>query len=219
MYCCDRFNLNDPHDGLYAISERCRKSILHSRIDQIKRLLKDKGTNVDHVPELDLLKIIEANADEKFFYEIFHNDKGLSLFNICSFSTHSLDELMWAHYADNFRGVCLEFDFNEDTEISNLFNRIVYTDDMPEVDNLVREEFLKAYSTKRKKWEYECEYRLITDGRQFVPFQPLSLKRILFGPRVPKLKIETVKKLCHHLDLQHVKFDKVDVKVNGVVVL
>jgi hypothetical protein len=73
--------------------------------------------------------------------------------------------LMWAHYADNHRGVCLEFDTRDEVmcfplrvEYSAQFPVMrAYTTDL--VDNLV------PLLSKSDVWAYEREYRLIAQER------------------------------------------------------
>lgn len=73
--------------------------------------------------------------------------------------------LMWAHYADNHRGVCLEFDLNN-TVLSGAL-RCDYLAAFP----LMRayddseEGALQALLAKGDAWSYEKEYRLIAQER------------------------------------------------------
>lgn len=77
-------------------------------------------------------------------------------------STKSDDILMWSHYADCHRGVCLEFDGNlslmahaHQVEYSRKRNPInAYTDSKEEA-------MTKALLTKSEQWSYEDEWRLI----------------------------------------------------------
>jgi hypothetical protein len=69
---------------------------------------------------------------------------------------------MWAHYADNHRGVCLGFDISGEKA-----TKIEYVPDLIELDDRVltddaynRKMTNIAQKTKSKHWEYEAEWRL-----------------------------------------------------------
>lgn len=112
------------------------------------------------------------------------------------FSSTWHDPLLWSHYADRHRGVCLAFDIN-----STLPKRMRYNAErLPElVPRLLRgsqaeqsEAIELLYSTKFKRWEYESEWRLFATrnaeeaegGIHFLPLEPqLKLKRVLLGVR------------------------------------
>jgi hypothetical protein len=79
--------------------------------------------------------------------------------------------LMWAHYADNHKGFCVGFDCsNPEAMPIGLAMQVEYVAERPQVNpltlyqedpgDLVRQCFL----IKSRHWEYEREWRLITDG-------------------------------------------------------
>jgi hypothetical protein len=85
------------------------------------------------------------------------------------------NELLWAYYASNHKGVCLRLDVNgvvsEDgeliTKISYIekpkyFNndKLCYIVDNPD-SNSIKKDMLSIYCTKHKKWDHEKEYRLL----------------------------------------------------------
>lgn len=74
-----------------------------------------------------------------------------------------LHQLMWAHYGDNHRGVCLEFDARADQLIGAY--RVYYSQDYPIVPVYADEDNanLVPIFTKAHVWEYEREYRLIAE--------------------------------------------------------
>lgn len=117
-----------------------------------------------------------------------------------SFSKSWSVPTMWAHYADNHRGVCLGFDLP-----MSLADKIDYVEDLFPMDFQVRTDTaynLKmvdfARKTKSKHWEYEEEWRFwysLTDsekleknltpkGAIFTKFnKDLILKEVIFGHR------------------------------------
>ena len=73
--------------------------------------------------------------------------------------------LMWAHYADHHRGICLEFDLRNDVLCGAL--RCEYQREFPLVKLYENsdESNLLILLAKGKSWEYEKEYRLISQER------------------------------------------------------
>lgn len=92
-----------------------------------------------------------------------------SAVGICSFSETNDNPVMWAHYADQFRGICIEYDFER--LLDNLgdgceFVRIVYNEKPHSValSNLQETELAKKIlSTKSHTWLYEREWRLFAE--------------------------------------------------------
>jgi hypothetical protein len=69
--------------------------------------------------------------------------------------------LMWAHYADNHRGICLEFSLRNDVMCGA--QRCEYLDKFPIIRVYSRSENdnLTILLAKANAWSYEKEYRLI----------------------------------------------------------
>jgi hypothetical protein len=73
--------------------------------------------------------------------------------------------LMWAHYADNHRGICLEFDLRNDVLSGAL--RCEYLPEFPlmRIYDSSEEANLLILLAKGNAWAYEQEYRLIAQER------------------------------------------------------
>jgi hypothetical protein len=87
---------------------------------------------------------------------------------ICCFSETPTNELMWAHYADQFRGLCIAYDFSNLRESlfeQAQFTRLFYSESQPQL-NLTRSDLdtsvRRVLSSKSQKWAYEREWRLFT---------------------------------------------------------
>ena len=81
-----------------------------------------------------------------------------------------LNELMWAHYADSHKGVCIKYHFpNSFTKfvhnsdgITCFFNDVIYSDsDISQYSNKDSINMKDAFFLKGKQWEYENELRLL----------------------------------------------------------
>ncbi len=90
-------------------------------------------------------------------------------FGITSFSTKNNDVKMWSHYADDCRGVVIGY--NVDLWVRHLIGtsiirQVNYADDLLSVMGpcVVNQENAYAFmSSKGAAWEYEREWRLITE--------------------------------------------------------
>lgn len=86
-------------------------------------------------------------------------------------TTKKDNTLMWSHYADKHRGICIEYDIGKIYEKDNLIiNKVNYK--MPiithksivdketlEIDNIKR--LIELFSIKSNEWKYEKEYRIL----------------------------------------------------------
>jgi hypothetical protein len=86
-------------------------------------------------------------------------------FKICSFSTkEALQEpLMWAHYANGFKGLAIEIE--ADNTIN--FHKVKYQNEFSQnndelaTKNLRLNKIIKIITHKTSNWEYESEFRCI----------------------------------------------------------
>jgi hypothetical protein len=79
-------------------------------------------------------------------------------YRIYCLSARPDSQLMWGHYADHHRGVCLEF--NVRTPDFSLAIQVDYNAAYPNF-SLADDKDLSPFHTKSSDWAYEQEYRLI----------------------------------------------------------
>ena len=109
-------------------------------------------------------------------------EEKINQYRILSLSANARSPLMWAHYANNYAGVCFEFEL--DINLNNI-HKVSYIDH--QFDTLYEpsdDEFYKAIEKslvfKSKNWSYEEEYRLITkENKQFL--DNIKLTGIIIG--------------------------------------
>ena len=79
---------------------------------------------------------------------------------------------MWAHYANNHRGLCVEYDLmNMNRELGFSAIPVIYSKDRTyfnSIENLKSEEyileiFIKSLTSKSPEWKYEKEWRIVRD--------------------------------------------------------
>jgi len=95
--------------------------------------------------------------------------------------------LMWSHYSDKHRGICLEFDAGH-AVIGNAW-QVQYNDVLPALDMLTTtdESIFRILVSKSSDWSYEGEYRVLArDGEApdvSPQFLPITNKDFLSLPR------------------------------------
>lgn len=102
------------------------------------------------------------------FTETLHSSTLITLQNagIFSFSARHLDLLMWPHYADNHRGICIRFEMQALLNSGQVPFPVVYSETRPTCDIILESnvEWLnKAALTKGRPWEYEEEWRIVVN--------------------------------------------------------
>ena len=144
-----------------------------------------------------LIKTVLSNPDKagniirKVIEESQSNNGFLCL------STKPNNVLMWAHYAEENKGCCLEYDLLADPEVFSHISKIQYD------DNTIIYNYLKykggptdSMFHKSKQWEYEDEYRVVWIGQHGVrKVKDNCLTRIIFGPKTSDESTAKVKEL------------------------
>jgi hypothetical protein len=146
-------------------------------------------------------------------------DDLLATMRVCCFSKSHDNLLLWAHYADSHRGLCLEYDITEE-QSKGQFMEVRYTDTLPVVEliprvppgspqagalaiNVSREGAI--FLTKGAAWAYEMECRTIvlakdrTSKGQLVA-SPGPLTAIYFGLRASPMVMSIISKLLPAAD-------------------
>lgn len=100
------------------------------------------------------------------------------------FSGSWKNPVLWGHYADKHRGLCLGFEVPD-----SILGKVEYQDSRLPVPRRFDEAFMrKLLFTKFKHWEYEQEYRVYTqleehvEGIYYSEFsEQLKLKKVIVG--------------------------------------
>lgn len=87
--------------------------------------------------------------------------------------------LMWSHYADGHRGICLQFSTCQEQLFGCTLDPVVYQELHPELatTDTIDHEWTRRYlTTKARDWSYEQEWRIFyhTPGLQVAPHEELS---------------------------------------------
>lgn len=111
-----------------------------------------------------------------------------SLGVVCYTECNVNNSLMWSHYGDNHRGICLAFEIDLSARLG--LHKVKYTKILPEINlthskTAIRDNFLTIATTKSDAWAYENEWRQIVTEKNIRIKYPVEIKQIFFGCRCP----------------------------------
>lgn len=154
----------------------------------------------------------------------FHGDfHSKNLPFVSCFSEVNNNILMWSHYANDHKGICLGFKAKKiqdkyilflDSRLPIDFSKVSYHEVMPPRFNMLHVEervkyILQALTTKFISWEYEKEWRMIVfrdefknenrkdDNRGSMKYDKNNLESITFGLKISRGDAESVCKILH----------------------
>lgn len=96
-----------------------------------------------------------------------------SRLKICCLTTDYTNKLMWSHYADSHKGICVEYDFSDSAVNKSQPLPVYYSHERPQFDwklagELTQEAkskgtacLMQALLTKDEDWSYEKEWRMV----------------------------------------------------------
>lgn len=126
--------------------------------------------------------------DPNSLREAIEDSKELGVFCLTEVND---DILMWSHYADQHKGLCIQFERSDQNFLGGeLCVPVVYPEDdrlpvLKPVDIPKRETFAGIATTKAKNWSYEREWRMISreKGNRIYPL-PGNITAVIFGKRM-----------------------------------
>lgn len=139
-------------------------------------------------------------------------------FRICSFTEIADNILMWSHYADYHKGLCLVFDTTKDPKCFGRGCGIIYSNKRPKYGLGQEVKLINPLTTKFIDWAYEQEFRIIKSPTEhqnnqsnLFAFKPEALTEIIFGAKAPLELYYEVRELCQENGLEHVRFSKMHI--------
>ena len=179
-------------EGAAAHAEKRALSEAQSQLAEIAHNATDPEYTVSKVEAEGLLLTSEVERELCRHYE-----RG-----VCCFSTTYANPLLWSHYGDQHRGLCIGFGLDRRPKPqprrvvyggsrsvpTSLLTRALVHEDQMAKEELDRDVLLR----KARGWGYEKEWRLIGDrGDQD---SPLLLREVTFGLRCPMSVVHAVTK-------------------------
>lgn len=104
---------------------------------------------------------------------------------VCSFAGNARNILMWAHYASNHSGVCMQFQMTADLSIFSRAISVEYSSVYPVVNYFddIQKSIIPTLYRKADEWKYEGERRIIHlhGANHFLAYQPSALTGLILG--------------------------------------
>jgi hypothetical protein len=173
---------NDPFDCRFPINTNFSDIKLDRCIDKLAE--KDELTLKQKT------EIRNRMQDATYKFKLTNAIKEVSQeFGIACFSKQSDNLLMWAHYANDHKGIVMKFDTFKDANFFMNSFPIDYVTNFRLFQKIVRCDFLKEKKvlgkfiaeTKSNDWLYEDEVRVMKQGCGFRPINKNAVSEIIFG--------------------------------------
>jgi hypothetical protein len=194
---------NDPYDCAPVFR-------LSPSREQFRAYLKDvareRGAGLARAERQQL--VTQGAKVSRLTYEralIAGNAERLAEIGICSLSEIGDDMLMWAHYADAHRGICLQFHVQPGDDYFDRALPVTYARDRPVITLPCRDMdaiIAPAFLTKADFWSYEREWRLIRPDRPpgWYRYPSGSLTAIILGARMTAEQRAGIDELAQSFD-------------------
>jgi len=184
----DFTNLISPSDFRYMIKVlKNQNEISKERLAELKKLEKE-------IPDQNALSEMSRAMNNRFR----DDRKNWGVFCMCE-SPKNL--LMWSHYADCHRGFCIQFVRSSENGLGNIEKTrpVAYSCEYPSPDPYSENGMEKIYDelffTKAKGWEYEKEWRMLTEeGDKEFPL-PGDISAMIFGLNMLEPQRNTIKNI------------------------
>jgi len=180
---------NDPFDC--QIVPNTNNSLLE--IENFLRQNSEEKLNENQIKNL----AIEAYSTPGKWKSIIEDtfDKIINKTGICCFTKNEKSLLMWSHYADSHKGVCLKFNILEDPDFFVYPLPVNYRDEYPDYNHLGDRRTLvnDIVLSKSNDWIYEQEIRVLKiNSNGLLNFKKNALVEIIFGCKTPSDKMEKI---------------------------
>lgn len=158
------------------------------------------------------------------------------------------NHLMWSHYTNSYKGICIEYDFTKLKNDIGLIDKVVYNKNRPLIkvkdlfggkiilrqnddgkivlddNNIADESYLISFLLKKQDiWNYEKEWRIVnaeekSDTFRFIPVP--FIKSITFGPKIDLICKYMLVDICKekNIDLYELVPSTVDYSLNRILI-
>lgn len=199
IYFSPASSFNDPFDlrpafSLQSTPDRQREDFL-----RMSRKFEPHLTEDERVAEADRVMATSMSAVDiggtTAVIQFIHSQFMSTNVGVFCVSTKPDDILMWSHYADSHRGICIEFDGM--LSLMAHAQKVQYSRDRVPINPYEDSQeamMRKALLSKSEQWSYECEWRLIRyqGGPGVVQFRPANLTGIIIGALASTSTVDTV---------------------------
>jgi len=178
---------NDAFEGQYTVSFDAPYAV---RVESIAAVLRNRGRSIQKA-QLEARSILKSGYREYLPAHTYQKVRETILHHVpvLSLSEKNDDKLLWAHYGDGHKGICIEFDLEEDPGFFEDARRVSYQDEVPTLNfhlDTPRQQSEKCCLTKWSHWSYEKEWRIadFKNGPKKKPIAPEAISSVILGCRI-----------------------------------
>lgn len=180
------FTMNEDDFKRVAYTEAAIERFVYFTHRDYKSIVKEiLYKNMDHNKKIsDALNILyDSDVDKKIIDEtknlILKYSSNIQAYNnrIACFTELNDSVLMWAHYGNNMKGMCLRFDTTKDPNLFKHLHKVRYS--KFRYDN----SGFNFYFVKSMDWSYEQEWRIVVDQEDEFVYTN-SIDAIIMGSRI-----------------------------------
>ena len=189
VYFAKRSELNDPHDANPRMVQFTKKSVeLEKFYQQLSNSFPTQEGKNDFISTYtpDSLRVF---MEEKIEFYVLH-------FGVVCFTDNLKNFPLWANYASNSSGLCLQFNVERDKELFTDLRPMKYIPE-PKLLNFnplsENENLTKLFFYKTSEWSFENEWRLLKVHRGKYYFNQHALEKIIIGYSAKPKFIKEVK--------------------------
>ncbi|WP_288695235.1 DUF2971 domain-containing protein [uncultured Brachyspira sp.] len=164
----------------------------------------------------------DKNESSNQFYNYL-----LERIKVACLTTHNDNTLMWSHYADKHKGICIEYDISQLQNNNNfILKKIDYNLSMLLFDlkneilldnNKSIKSIIDLFTVKSKEWEYEDEYRILFyDEENKNPngtLINLPIKSICFGIQTSREDKELIYNIVNSINEKRLDYNNDIIKL------
>lgn len=157
----------------------------------------------------------QVSGNDGFTWHLEQNQR-YALFQsttICSFTDKNNNSLMWSHYTNNHRGICVKyshtlFDMLSKAKGSLGYDKVQYSDTPPLIDTLESPDskIKKMIFNKQSEWQYEQEHRVVllsNNDTDFVPIEHKYFEGIYIGSKADKETTSNTIGICNKYNIPY----------------
>lgn len=237
MFLPEINELNDPFEiQLFYDIEKIKNEFISKNRKVIKKVVGNETIEAEYVPDMNSEDMEELN---NIIYDM--NKYIKSKTSVVCLSERNDINPMWAHYADNHKGICIEYDLKN---CDNLFLKtlcfpidyVEKNDNTHDLNSIIIHKdydsslfLFKTAITKSKDWEYEQEWRIIyldsfpnyTDfsGKHYIQF--IKPKSIYLGLEINTEIEDKIKDICEfrEINLYQMVKEEIDFYLKPIPIL
>lgn len=200
---------NDPYDSGFNVSFNSLLEL--SKMEKLQDLLKEYISRLQEEGKGDVVTILKDlfKEREENLIHSFNKEAKKHFHKVFCLSERKDSILMWSHYANNHKGVCIEYIIDENLWKGLLFRclfPVIYENNLIDITPYIQSSdtwekfisFLLPLFYKAEEWSYEKEWRFILSYgiQEHNLFNAPPVKAVYLGAKISDQDRDLVLDIC-----------------------